>query len=92
MPALVEREGMDPLRQCGEQLAEVAPRVQPGVEQQDWNAVRVALLDVGQLESISEHGQMHHALILSGCAASSSSEAQPSAVRAALTAGSLREA
>jgi len=36
------------------------------VEQQDWHAVRIALLDVGQLEPIAQHGQMHHALILSG--------------------------
>jgi hypothetical protein len=36
------------------------------VEQHNWNAVRIALLDVGQLKLMRKHRQMHHALILSG--------------------------
>jgi hypothetical protein len=65
MPALVERERTDPPRQHGHQLIEVPPRVQPGVEQHNRNAITIALLDVGQLESIPKHGQTHHAPILS---------------------------
>ena len=65
MPALVERERTDPLRQHSQQLIEAPPRVQPGVEQYNRNAVRIAMLDVGRLESIPKHRQMHHALILS---------------------------
>jgi hypothetical protein len=66
MPALVERERTDPLGQHGHQLVEAPPRVQPGVEQHNWNAIRIALLDVGQLRSIPKHRQMHHTPILSG--------------------------
>ncbi len=68
MPALVERERTDPLRQHVHQLVEAPQRVQPGVEQHSRNAIRIALLDVGQLKSVPKHGEMHHALILSSCA------------------------
>jgi hypothetical protein len=38
------------------------------VEQQNRNAVRIALFDVRQLDSIPKHRQMNHAQMLSGVA------------------------
>jgi hypothetical protein len=68
MPALVERERVDPLRQRGHQLTEAALRIQPGVEQHNRNAVRISLLDVRQLKSVPKQRAMHQELILAAAA------------------------
>jgi hypothetical protein len=64
MPALIERECTDPLGQHTHQSVEAPQRIQPGVEQHNRNAIRIALLDVGQLKSVPKQGAMHQALIL----------------------------
>ena len=70
MPTLVKRERPDPLRQNGQDLIEVPPGVQPGVEQHNGNTDRIAPLDVRHLKAIPKHGQMHHAPILSDASTS----------------------
>ena len=65
MTALIERERMDGLGQQGQHPVEAPPRVHPSVEQQNRNPIRIALLNVGQLESIAHHCETRHALILS---------------------------
>jgi hypothetical protein len=52
MTALIERERMDALGQHGHHPLEAPPRVHPTVEQHNRNPIRLALLDVGQLESL----------------------------------------
>jgi hypothetical protein len=49
MPALIERERMDGLGQHGRHPFEAPARVNPGVEQHNRNAIRLALLNVWQL-------------------------------------------
>ncbi len=48
MPALIERERMDGLGQRGRHPVEAPARVNPGGEQHNRNAIRLALLNVWQ--------------------------------------------
>ena len=65
MTALIERERVDVLGQRGQDAVEAPPRVHPTVEEDNRNAVRIALSYVRQLESIPKRCEMRHALILS---------------------------